>query len=522
MAPRHNSARPEINNLQSGRIGSGLVTTLTTPSVPPTEKQLSELFQPLFDEDEEFPPDVHPHLVDVAPPHAPKITPDSPSTTTVTENAPAATTITSPSQTSPPDIGVDGPENTITTSGSESFENSVTNEFDSEASSSGTVNVNPTQQNNPPIVHEQKWTKDHPLENVIGDLNRPVSTRRQLETDAMWCFFNEFLENVEPKNFKEAVQYPCWIDAMQEEIHEFERLAVWELVPAPSHSLVIGLKWVYKIKLDEYGEVLKNKARLVAKGYRQEAGVDFEESFAPMDVKIAFLNGELNEVVYISQPEGFIDPGQPTHVYKLKKALYGLKQALRAWYDKLSRGIFINQSKYALEILKKYELDSSASVDTPMVVRTPDEVHQDLLNFLEISLSIGLVNWSSKKQKSTAISTTKAEYIALSGCCTQILWMRSYLSDYDFTFNKIPLYCDNQSAIALCCNNVQHSRSKHIDIRHHFIKEQVENRVVEVYFVETKYQLADIFTKALPRERFELILPLLGMKQLSPETLKEL
>ncbi|GJT41106.1 putative reverse transcriptase domain-containing protein [Tanacetum coccineum] len=96
------------------------------------------------------------------------------------------------------------------------------------------------------------------------------------------------------------------------------------------------------------------------------------------------------------------------------------------------------------------------------------------------------------------------------------------LSDYGFKFNKIPLYCDNQSAIALCCNNVQHSRSKHIDIRHHFIKEQVENRVVEVYFVETKYQLADIFTKALPRERFELLLPLLGMKQMSPETLKEL
>ncbi|GJV61065.1 hypothetical protein Tco_1467165 [Tanacetum coccineum] len=133
-----------------------------------------------------------------------------------------------------------------------------------------------------------------------------------------------------------------------------------------------------------------------------------------------------------------------------------------------------------------------------------------------------LVSWSLKKQKSTAISTTEAEYIALSGCCAQILWMRSQLSDYGFTFNKIPLYYDNQSAIALCCNNVQHSRSKHIDIRHHFIKEQVENIAVEVYFVETKYQLADIFTKALPRERFELILPLLDMKQLSPETLKEL
>ncbi|GJR18157.1 retrovirus-related pol polyprotein from transposon TNT 1-94 [Tanacetum coccineum] len=243
----------------------------------------------------------------------------------------------SPLPSSPPDTSVDELENTITTPGSDSFGNSVTYEFDSEASSSGTVNVDTTHLNNPPLEHAQKWTKDHPLENVIGDINRPVSTRRQLETDAMWCFFNEFLENVEPKNFKEAVQYPCWIDAMQEEIHEFERLAVWELVPAPLHSLVIGLKWVYKIKLDEYGDVLKNKARLVAKGYRQEAGINFEESFAPMDVKIAFLNGELNEVIYVSQPEGFVDPDLPTHVYRLKKALYGLKRAPRAWYDKLSR-----------------------------------------------------------------------------------------------------------------------------------------------------------------------------------------
>nr|GEV69519.1 copia protein [Tanacetum cinerariifolium] len=117
-----------------------------------------------------------------------------------------------------------------------------------------------------------------------------------------------------------------------------------------------------------------------------------------------------------------------------------------------------------------------------------------------------LVSWSSKKQKSTAISTTEAEYIAMSGCCAQILWMRSQLTDYGFDFNKIPLYCDNRSAIDLCCNNVQHSRSKHIDICHHFIREQVERGVVELYFVTMDYQLADIFTKALPRHRFELIL----------------
>ncbi|GJT24401.1 hypothetical protein Tco_0894338 [Tanacetum coccineum] len=100
--------------------------------------------------------------------------------------------------------------------------------------------------------------------------------------------------------------------------------------------------------------------------------------------------------------------------------------------------------------------------------------------------------------------------------------MRSQLSDYGFAYNHIPLYCDNKSAIALCCNNVQHSRSKHIDIRHHFIKEQVEKGVVELYFVRTEYQLADIFTKALGRERFEFILPRLGMKSMKPETLKRL
>ncbi|GKC01900.1 hypothetical protein Tco_0993510 [Tanacetum coccineum] len=133
-----------------------------------------------------------------------------------------------------------------------------------------------------------------------------------------------------------------------------------------------------------------------------------------------------------------------------------------------------------------------------------------------------LVSWSSKKQTSTSISSTEAEYISMSGCCAQILWMRSQLSDYGFAYNHIPLYCDNKSAIALCCNNVQHSRSKHIDIRHHFIREQVEKGVVELYFVRTEYQLADIFTKALPRERFEFILPRLGMKSMKPETLKRL
>ncbi|GJZ17428.1 retrovirus-related pol polyprotein from transposon TNT 1-94 [Tanacetum coccineum] len=133
-----------------------------------------------------------------------------------------------------------------------------------------------------------------------------------------------------------------------------------------------------------------------------------------------------------------------------------------------------------------------------------------------------LVNWSSKRQKSAAISSTEAEYIAMSGCCAQIIWMRSQLTDYGLRFNKIPMYRDNKSAIALSCNNVQHSRSKHIDIRFHFIKEHVENGVIELYFVNTKYQLANIFTKALARERIEFLINKLGMRSFTPETLKQL
>ncbi|GKE79499.1 hypothetical protein Tco_1545619, partial [Tanacetum coccineum] len=122
----------------------------------------------------------------------------------------------------------------------------------------------------------------------------------------------------------------------------------------------------------------------------------------------------------------------------------------------------------------------------------------------------------------TAISTTEAEYISLSSCCAQILWMRSQLTDYEYYFNKIPLYLDSKSAIALSCNTVQHSRTKHIDVRYHFIKEQVENEVVELYFVETNFQLTYIFTKALARERFKFLINRLGMQSITPEELKRL
>nr|GEY66511.1 retrotransposon protein, putative, unclassified [Tanacetum cinerariifolium] len=257
---------------------------------------------------------------------------------------------------------------------------------------------------------------------------------------------------------------------------------------------------LFGVKLDELGGILKNKARFVARGYRQEEGIDFEESFAPMSMmgKISFFLG-----LQISQSP---------------------------------RGIFISQSKYALESLKKYGFESCDPVDTPMVEKSKlDEDKEgkaiDSSHYRDTCQSTSgsvqflgerLISWSSKRQKSVAISSTEAEYIALSGCYAQILWMRSQLSDYGLAFNKIPMYCDNKSAIALCCNNVQHFWSKHIDIRYHFIKEQVKNGVIELYFVNTEYQLEDLFTKALGRERIEFLTNKLGMRSFTPETLKQL
>nr|GEV44246.1 retrovirus-related Pol polyprotein from transposon TNT 1-94 [Tanacetum cinerariifolium] len=244
---------------------------------------------------------------------------------------------------------------------------------------------------------------------------------------------------IEPDNFKQAMTKSSWIDAMQEEIHKFERLQVWKLVPCPDKVLLLKLKWIYKVKTHEFGRVLKNKARLVAQGCRQKKGTDFEESFAPvarieaihifianvahknmtifqMDVKTVFLNGELKEEVYVSQPEGFVDQDNPSHVYKLKRALYGLKQAPRVWYEMLSR--FLISQHF-----------SKGVIDLTFFIR---KAGNDLL------------------------------------------------------------------------------------------LEQVENGIVELYFVRTEYQLADIFTKPLPRERFNFLIEKLGIKSMSPDMLKRL
>ncbi|GJV76176.1 retrovirus-related pol polyprotein from transposon TNT 1-94 [Tanacetum coccineum] len=375
-----------------------------------------------------------------------------------------------------------------------------------------------------------RWTKDHPIANVIGDPSRSISTRKQLKTDAMWCYFDAFLTYVEPKKFKQAMTEPSWIDAMQEEIHEFERLQVWELVSC--------LDKVMKEEVIDFEESFEPVARIEAICIFIANATNKNMTIFQMDVKTAFLNRELKEEVYVSKPEGFVDQDNPSHVYKLKKALYGVKQAPRAWYDMLlsflisqhfSKGavdptIFTWKAGNDLLLFKKWMMGKMSfflglqiSQNIPMVEKNkldedlqgtpvdatlycgmigslmyltssrPDLIYAGTINMgLWYSKDTGmsltaysdadhagcqdtrrstsrsaqflgdkLVSRSSKKQNSIAVSSTEAEYIACYGCCAQILWIRSHLTDYGFTFNKIPLNCDNKSMIALCCNNGQ-------------------------------------------------------------------
>ena len=509
----------------------------------------------------------------------------------------------------------------------------------------------------------------------------------------------------EPQNFQEAAQEEKWINAMNEEIKMIEKNNTWELVEKPQDKEVIGLKWVYKTKFNEDGSIQKHKARLVVKGYSQQPGIDFNETYAPvvrmetirsvlalaaqfklsvyqLDVKSAFLNGELEEEVYVEQPQGYVIEGKEDKVYRLRKALYGLKQAPRAWNSKIdgylihkgftkspsepslyiktqgpnflilclyvddliytgtdprmieefkkammseyemtdlgamkyflgmqvkqsSGKIFLSQEKYAEDLLKKFNMSDCKPMATPMTTSEkllkydgkekvdaslyrslvgsliyltntrPDIVHavsiisrfmsdpskdhlaaaKRILRYIKGTKSYGImyesendsrltgytdsdwagsiddrrstsgylfqlgsksISWSSRKQATVALSSSEAEYISATSAACEAVWLRRILKDLQQgTKDPTTIYCDNMSAIAMTKNPVFHSRTKHIEIRHHFIRELVEKQEIELQFCKTGEQLADIFTKALQIEKFIQFRRELGVQDFS-------
>nr|GEX69765.1 hypothetical protein [Tanacetum cinerariifolium] len=324
MASEYSSSKPALHEMTPTTINSGLV-----PNPPP----LTLVDPPALE--------VIASITKVVAPE-PAASNGSPSSTTVDQDASSPTN----SQTSPEtqslvisnDVKEENHDLDVAHMNNDPFFSISIQENISNASSSSDVIPTIVHTAAPNSKHINKWTKDHPLDNII----------------------------VKPKTYKDALTQACWIEAMQEELNEFERIKVWELVPRPDKVMVITLKWIYKVTLDELGGILKNKARLVARRYRQEEGIDFEESFAPvarLDAFRIFLHFQSNE---------FVDKDNLNHVYKFNKSLYGLKQAPRAWttYFQSPKGIFLNESKYAFESSKKYNMDSSDPVDTLMVEKS--------------------------------------------------------------------------------------------------------------------------------------------------------
>nr|GEX63382.1 hypothetical protein [Tanacetum cinerariifolium] len=417
------SSKPRLQSMTSGQICSGLdltyaPSTITTQQL--TEGELDFLFEAMYDDYIGGQPSTAQRTVSAAQEHQAPLQPE-----TVADNVPNAMF------------------------DANTFFNPFANPSTSAAESSSSQKMDPSN------MHTNQLLSD-------GDM----------------CMYALTVSTIEPKNVKEAMTDPAWIESMQEELLQFKRLDIW-------------------VKM-----VIQNKSRLVVRGYRQEEGIDFKESFAPvarmeairiflayathksftvfqMDVKTAFLHGTLKEDVYVCQPEGFIDADHPSHVYKLKKALYGLKigalmyltssrpdivhaTCLCAWYQAkptekhlkevkrifrylrgtINMGLWYSKD-YGFELTGFLDADYAGCKDTFKSTSGGAQF-----------LGEKLVSWSSKKQDCTALSTAKAKYVSLSACCAQVLWMRTQLTDYGFHFKKIPIYCDSKSAIAISCNPV--------------------------------------------------------------------
>ncbi|GJR70821.1 retrovirus-related pol polyprotein from transposon TNT 1-94 [Tanacetum coccineum] len=342
--------------------------------------------------------------------------------------------------------------------------------------------------------YTNKWTKNQPIEQVIGDPSKPVQTRNRLRTDAELCMYALIVSLTEPKNFEEAMFDHSWIESIQDELNQFKRLDVWELVPLP-------------------------EGRHAIKSYSQQEGIDFEESFAlvarleavrmfmvyaahknftiyKMDVKIAFLNGPLKEEVFIHQSP---------------------------------RGIFINQSQYTMELFRKHGMEKCDTVTTPMATAKIDADLQGTptdqtkyrsmiggLMYLTTSqpdiafATFGL--WYSKDSGFELITYSDAD---LAGC---LYYYKSTSGGLQFLGDKLA----SRSSKKQGCTSMSTAEAEYVSLSACCAQEHVERGTIEIYFVGTEYQLADLFTKALPRERFEYLVHRIGMRCMTPTELERL
>ena len=503
----------------------------------------------------------------------------------------------------------------------------------------------------------------------------------------------------EPKNFHEANSQPMWRKSMDDELKALEETNTWNIVHLPPGKHVVGCRWVYRFKFNPDGSIERPKSRVVAQGFTQHFGVDYKETFAPvakmstvkvllsvaanhgwslsqMDVKNAFLHGELEEEVYMKIPPGHPLCGDPSRVCKLNKSIYGLKQSPRAWHAKLSstledlgftrssadsslyvqtgqteklmvliyvddliitgsnadsiaalkkklqgkfpvkdlgplkyflgievatsrKGLFLNQRKYTIDLLRDSNMLNSKPANTPfdsklqldklgdpldspnyyqklvgkliyLTITRPDisfavslvsqhmhaptvvhlcmvkrilrylkktigrgivmrrNGHTDIIGFSDSDwagntidrrsttgycMFVGgnLVSWKSKKQPVVARSSAEAEYRAMAAASCEMVWLKNLLTDLGFSpTSPMKLFCDNQAAMHIAANPVFHERTKHIEVDCHFIRQQVQSKVIQTHYIRSSDQLADAFTKVLSSTVFHRLMFKLG------------
>ncbi|GJU92508.1 putative ribonuclease H-like domain-containing protein [Tanacetum coccineum] len=451
---------------------------------------------------------------------------------------PSVNTASSYDQDSPKDMFILGASHTLKVTHVEFFSDEDEPEVDlGNITNSYTVPTTPNTR-----IH-----KDHPIENVIGDVKSSVQTRRMTKPTSEQGFLSTvyerkthdtlntcFLSQIEPTSIAKALSDLSWVEAMQKELLQFK------------------LQQVFRNKKDERGIVIRNKARLVAQGHRQEECIDYEEVFA----LVARIEAIRLFLAYASFMR-FKDPDHPDKIYKVVKALYGLHQAPRAWYEtlanyllgngfkrgKIDQTLFIKKQKGDILLVQVYVDDimfgsTNKELCTAFEKLIKDKFQMSSMGehtfFLGLDslfelvaytdsdyagatqdrksttrgcqfLGNSLISWLCKKQTVVATSTTEAEYVSAASCHGQVLWIQNQLLDYGYNFMNTMIHIDNNSTICIIENHVQHSKTKPYEIRHHFLKRLHAKKLIQMVKIDTEHNVADLLTKGFGAGRISTV-----------------